>query len=162
MDTARAASHLRALVPGPRSTLGPGLRWGEAATSPFLPVSEPYYSPGLTHQVTCRPLRGSLSRQPTPFSSLRVSAAHDDYSGEGGGEKAPLRQLRRSAPDLAADVGDEPGFRVIPRRWIVERTFSWISRQRCMSKDDERQAGSAEAFIALVGIRLLLARLTRR
>jgi hypothetical protein len=62
---------------------------------------------------------------------------------------------------LAADLGDEPGFRVLPKRWIVERTFSWIGRQGRMSKDYELQAGSTETFIHLVGIRLLLARLTR-
>jgi putative transposase len=73
-----------------------------------------------------------------------------------------FRQLRRYAPDLAADLGDEPGFRVVPKRWIVERTFSWIGRHRRMSKDDERLTGSAETFIYLVGIRLLIARLTRR
>jgi putative transposase len=72
-----------------------------------------------------------------------------------------FRQLRRYAPDLTADLGDAPGFHVVPKRWIVERTFSWIGRQRRMSKDYERQAGSAEAFIYLVGIRLLLIRLTR-
>jgi putative transposase len=72
------------------------------------------------------------------------------------------RQLQRDAPDLVADLGYGPGFRVVPKRWIVERTFSWIGRQRRMSKDYERQVGSAEAFIYLVGIRLLLARLTRR
>jgi putative transposase len=72
------------------------------------------------------------------------------------------RQLQRYAPDLVADLGYGPGFRVVPKRWIVERTCSWIGRQRRMSKDYERQAGSAEAFIYLVGIRLLLARLTRR
>jgi putative transposase len=71
------------------------------------------------------------------------------------------RHLHRDAPDLVADLGYGPGFRVVPKRWIVERTCSWIGRQRRMSKDDERQAGSAEAFISLVGIRLLLARLTR-
>jgi putative transposase len=73
-----------------------------------------------------------------------------------------FRQLRRYAPGLAADLGDEPGFRVIPKHWIVERTFSWIGRQRRMSRDHERLTGSAEAFIYLVGIRLLRARLTRR
>jgi hypothetical protein len=76
-----------------------------------------------------------------------------------------LQEHPRYAPDLVADLvadlGDGPGFRVAPKRWIVERTFSWIGRQRRLSKDDERQAGSAEAFIYLVGIRLLLARLTR-
>jgi putative transposase len=70
------------------------------------------------------------------------------------------RQLQRYAPDQLAELGDAPGFHVVPKRWIVERTFSWIGRQRRMSKDYERQAGSAEAFIYLVGIRLLLACLT--
>jgi putative transposase len=72
-----------------------------------------------------------------------------------------FRQLRRYAPDLAADLGDAPGFHSIPKRWIVERTFSWIGRQRRMSKDSERRTGSAETFIYLVGIRLLLVRLAR-
>jgi putative transposase len=71
------------------------------------------------------------------------------------------RQLHRYAPDLVADLGFGSGFHVVPKRWIVERTFSWIGRHRRMSKADERQAESAEAFIYLVGIRLLLARLTR-
>jgi putative transposase len=71
------------------------------------------------------------------------------------------RQLQRSAPDRVAELGYGPGFRVVPKRWIVERTFSWIGRQRRLSKDYERLTGSAEAFIYLVGIRLLLARLTR-
>jgi putative transposase len=46
-----------------------------------------------------------------------------------------FRQLRRYAPDLAADLGDEPGFRVLPKRWIVEWTVSWIGRQRRMRKN---------------------------
>jgi putative transposase len=73
----------------------------------------------------------------------------------------PFRHLRRYAPDLAGDLGDAPGFHVVPKRWIVERTFSWIGRQRRMSKDYERLTGSAEAFIFLVGIRLLRSRLAR-
>jgi putative transposase len=35
------------------------------------------------------------------------------------------RQLKRYAPEFLPDLGYEPGFRVIPKRWIVERTFSW-------------------------------------
>ena len=71
------------------------------------------------------------------------------------------RQLKRYAPDLMAALGYAPGFHVLPRRWVVERTLSWIGRQRRLSKDYERLAASADAFIYLVGIRLLLARLTR-
>jgi putative transposase len=71
------------------------------------------------------------------------------------------RQLRRYAPDLMADLGYAPSFHVLPRRWVVERTFSWLGRCRRLSKHYEHQASSAEAFIYLVGIRLLLVRLTR-
>lgn len=56
--------------------------------------------------------------------------------------------------------GDAPGFRVVPTRWIVKRTCSWPGRQRRLSEDDARPAASAEVFISLVGIRILLARLT--
>ncbi len=70
-----------------------------------------------------------------------------------------FRQLKRYAPELLADVGYEPGFRVIPRRWVVERTFSWLGRQRRLSKDYERLTSTEEILIYLVGIRLLLARL---
>ena len=71
------------------------------------------------------------------------------------------RQLKRYAPDVLPDLGYAPGFQVIPRRWVVERTFSWLGRHRRLSKDYERFASTAEAFVYLVGIRLLLARLTR-
>ena len=70
-----------------------------------------------------------------------------------------FRQLKRYAPELLADLGGEPGFHVIPRRWVVERTFSWLGCQRRLSKDYERLASTEEAFIYLVGIHLLLARL---
>jgi putative transposase len=71
------------------------------------------------------------------------------------------RQLKRYAPEVLADWGYEPGFRVILKRWIVERTFSWIGRQRRLSKDYERLASTEEVFMYLVGIRLLLARLAQ-
>jgi transposase len=69
------------------------------------------------------------------------------------------RQFKRYAPDVLADLGYEAGFHVIPRRWVVEQTFSWLGRHRRVSKDYERLTRTEEAFIYLVGIRLLLARL---
>jgi putative transposase len=39
------------------------------------------------------------------------------------------------------------GFRVLPRRWVVERTFSWLGHNRRMSKDYERLAENSEAFV---------------
>jgi putative transposase len=50
----------------------------------------------------------------------------------------------------------------LPRRWVVERTFSWLSQNRRMSKDYyERLCASAEAFVYAAMIRLMVRRLAR-
>lgn len=51
------------------------------------------------------------------------------------------------------------GFIVLPRRWVVERTFAWISQNRRMSKDYERLAATSEAFIYVAMTRLMVRRL---
>jgi hypothetical protein len=53
------------------------------------------------------------------------------------------------------------GFKVLPRRWVVERTFSWLSQNRRMSKDYERLPESSEAFIYAAMSRLMARRLAR-
>ena len=53
------------------------------------------------------------------------------------------------------------GFVVLPRRWVVERTLSWIDQQRRMSKDYERLCASGEAFVYAAMIRLMTRRLAR-
>ena len=52
-------------------------------------------------------------------------------------------------------------FLVLPKRWIVERTLAWISRNRRLARDFERYAQSTAAFIRLAMIRIMLRRLTR-
>ncbi|TVQ95203.1 MAG: IS5 family transposase [Chromatiaceae bacterium] len=52
------------------------------------------------------------------------------------------------------------GFKVLPRRWVVERSFTWLIRSRRLSKDDERLPNFSEAQVELASIRLLLRRLT--
>jgi putative transposase len=52
-------------------------------------------------------------------------------------------------------------FQVLPRRWVVERTFSWIDHNRRMSKDYERLAETSEAFIYVAMTRLMVKRLAR-
>ena len=53
------------------------------------------------------------------------------------------------------------GFQVLPRRWVVERTFSWIDHNRRMSEDFERLCASGEALVYAAMIRLMSRRLTR-
>ncbi len=50
---------------------------------------------------------------------------------------------------------------MLPRRWVVERTFGWLSRNRRLAKDYERKVQTSEILIEVATIRLLLRRLAR-
>jgi transposase len=52
-------------------------------------------------------------------------------------------------------------FVVLPKRWIVERTLAWASRNRRLARDFERYARTAAAFFRLAMIRIMMRRLTR-
>jgi putative transposase len=52
------------------------------------------------------------------------------------------------------------GFAVLPRRWVVERTFAWLGRNRRLSKDYEQLPTVSEAFVMLGMIRIMLRRAT--
>jgi putative transposase len=64
-----------------------------------------------------------------------------------------LRIIKRS------DDQTGKGFVVLPKRWVVERTFAWLGRYRRMSKDYEFQTNSSETMIYLAMINLMLHRL---
>jgi transposase len=73
--------------------------------------------------------------------------------------------------EVVADIGawqieivkrsEAHNFIVLPKRWIVERTFAWISRNRRLARDFERYASTTVAFIRLAMIRIMLRRLTK-
>jgi putative transposase len=69
-------------------------------------------------------------------------------------------QRRRWLPPGATPPIVSP-FAVVPRRWVVERTFAWLGRFRRLSKDYEYLTATSEAVIYLAMTRLLLRRLTR-
>jgi putative transposase len=53
------------------------------------------------------------------------------------------------------------GYLALPRRWVVERTFSWLGQNRRISKDYKRLCASAEAFVYAAMIRLMVGCLAR-
>jgi len=55
----------------------------------------------------------------------------------------------------------KPEFVVLPKRWIVERTFSWMNNSRRLSKDYEITVKSEEIFIAISQLHVLLCRLAK-
>jgi putative transposase len=61
---------------------------------------------------------------------------------------------------IVSKLAGQRGFVLLPRRWVVERTFAWVGRNRRLSKDYEELPECAETWIYLASIRLLLTRLT--
>jgi len=63
--------------------------------------------------------------------------------------------------DIVRPVPGQRGFQVQPRRWVVERTFAWLGRNRRLSKEYERLPKCSETMIHMASIRLLLRKWTR-
>ena len=53
------------------------------------------------------------------------------------------------------------GFKLLPRRWVVERTIAWLNRNRRLAKDFEATIASAEAWLMIASVKLLSRRLAR-
>lgn len=81
---------------------------------------------------------------------------------DGGYQGEPVR---KAGADNGIEVeiikrsDQDKGFVLLPKRWIAERTFGWLNRERRLSKDYERKEDSSEAFIHVSMIRLMLRRL---
>ena len=92
------------------------------------------------------------------FTWLRVRWADGGYTGA---EFANWVKARR--PKLTVEVvkrSDEVcGFKVLPRRWVVERTFGWLLHHRRLVRDYENTISSAEACVYIAMIRIQLRRL---
>lgn len=58
--------------------------------------------------------------------------------------------------EIIKRISAEPGFHILPRRWVVERTFAWLVQHRRLVRDYERSVHSARAWVFLAMIRIML------
>ena len=94
-----------------------------------------------------------VSRRPFPF--IEKVFADSGYAGE------RVSQATVIAVEIVRKSPDQVGFAVQPRRWVVERFFAWISRNRRLAKDFEAAIASARAFLYAASVMLLVRRLAR-
>jgi transposase len=93
------------------------------------------------------------------FPWLRHVFADGGYAGQK--LEAALDRLGRWTVEIVKRSDAAKGFEVLPRRWVVERTLAWLNRNRRLAKDFEATIASAEAWLLLASVQLLMRRLAR-
>lgn len=94
------------------------------------------------------------------FKRVRLIWADGIYSGEKlANWLRDLRRYRKIKIEVVKRSDNIAGFVILPRRWVVERTFAWLGKYRRLSKDYETLPQSSENMIYLAMIRLMLRRL---
>jgi putative transposase len=91
------------------------------------------------------------------FPRLKKLWADGTYAGEFV-EQAHAVDLE---VEITTRLSDQPGFHVIPWRWVVERTFAWLGNYRRLSKDYEYWVYTADAMIYAAMVHVMVRRLAR-
>ncbi len=93
------------------------------------------------------------------FPWLRHVFADGGYAGPK--LKAALAKLGHWTLEIVKRSDTAKGFKLLPRRWVVERTLAWLGRNRRLAKDFEATIESAEAWIMIASIQILVRRIAR-
>ena len=93
------------------------------------------------------------------FPSLKRAIADGGY--QGAATAKAVRAEAKISLEIVKRSDTAKGFEVLPKRWIVERTFGWLGRCRRLAKDFENLARSHSAFVILAMIRIMLRRIVR-
>ena len=92
------------------------------------------------------------------FPRLRLIWADGGYRGK---LVEWAKRLGQWTLEIIKRNDDVTGFSVLPKRWIVERTFAWLGRYRRLSKDYEALPESSESMILIAMINLMSRRLSK-
>jgi putative transposase len=95
-----------------------------------------------------------LAKATFNLARLRIIRADAGYTGR-------LVTWAKQACDWTLEIirRTSPGFVLLPKRWVVERTFAWLGKYRRLSKDYETLTESSEAFIYIAMIHIMVRRL---
>ncbi len=91
------------------------------------------------------------------FPWLRHLFADSAYSGDKLLEALP--KFGQWSIEIVKRTADAVGFEVLPRRWVVERTLAWLNRNRRLAKDFEACIASAQTWVYIASVQLLIRRL---
>ena len=103
-----------------------------------------------------------LERLKHKFSRLRLIWADGGYAGQLVAWVRGLRVWRKLRLEIVSRPEGVKGFVLLPKRWVVERTFGWLTRFRRLSKDYEYLTDTSEAMIHVAMINLMVRRLARK
>jgi transposase len=92
------------------------------------------------------------------FPFLRKLFADGGYQGPQF-QKALAKVLPNLKTEIVKRSDTAKGFELLPRRWVVERTFAWLGRCRRLAKDWENMTRMAIAYIHLASVRIMLRKL---
>jgi putative transposase len=96
------------------------------------------------------------------FRRLRLIWADGGYRGQLVEWVSRLRRRGKLILEIVKRNDDVSGFKVLPKRWIVERTFGWLGRWRRLSKDYEQLEETSETLIRVAMIGLMVRRLAAK
>ena len=103
---------------------------------------------------------------PAVLASIRKTCPWLRHIFADGGYAGPklreaLKEIGKWTLEIVKRSDVAKGFELLPRRWVVERTFAWLGRCRRLAKDWEKSIDSAKAWINVAHIRLTIRRLAR-
>jgi len=100
-----------------------------------------------------------LERIRDSFRRIQLIWADGGYAGKLIQWVSALRPGRPLKLEIVKRSEKVKGFYVLPRRWVVERTFGWLGRHRRLSKDYEYLTETSESMIRIAMIKLMARRL---
>ena len=117
---------------------------------------------GIVHEASIQDRDGApalLGLIRSAFPWLRHVFADGGYAGNK--LRNALGAIGRWTIEIVKRSDATKGFKLLPRRWVVERTIAWLNRNRRLAKDFEATIESAETWLMIASVKLLSRRLAR-